>query len=71
MSRPANAAIGELDETFSTLYAKRGRPGFPAERLLRAMIVRLLYTIRSGRRLVDRPGALSVSIIFEGLAAQP
>src|SRR5271167_105265 len=49
-----NASLGELDRSFSALYEKLGRPSIPPERLLRAMMLQLLYTIRSERQLVER-----------------
>ncbi len=54
MRRLVNAALEELDGSFSRLYEKVGRPSIPPERLLRAMMLQLLYTIRSERQLVER-----------------
>ncbi len=42
-----------LDGAFCGLYEKLGRPSIPPERLLRAMMLQLLYTIRSERQLVE------------------
>jgi len=49
-----NAALGRLDAAFSKLYADEGRPSIPPERLLRASLLQLLYTIRSERHLMER-----------------
>jgi transposase len=49
-----NRVLAVLDGTFSTLYARIGRPSIPPERLLRAMLLQMLYTIRSERQLVER-----------------
>jgi transposase len=49
-----NATLESLDATFCRLYEKLGRPSIPPERLLRAMMLQLLYTIRSERQLVER-----------------
>jgi transposase len=54
MQRLTNAALAELDEAFSALYEGCGRPSIPPERLLRATLLQLLYTIRSERQLVER-----------------
>ena len=54
MRRLTNAALGELDGAFSALYEAIGRPSIPPERLLRATLLQLLYTIRSERQLVER-----------------
>ena len=39
---------------FSALYEGIGRPSIPPERLLRATLLQLLYSIRSERQLVER-----------------
>src|SRR5258706_1392682 len=49
-----NEALGSLDCEFSGLYSREGRPSIPPERLLRATLLQLLYTIRSERQLVER-----------------
>ena len=47
-------ALSDLDRTFSSLYEEFGRPSVPPERLLRATLLQLLYSIRSERQLVER-----------------
>lgn len=48
-------ALGELSPLFDALYAKRlGRPSIPPERLLRALLLQVLYSIRSERQLVEQ-----------------
>ena len=54
MRRLTNAALAELDQAFSALYERVGRPSIPPERLLRATLLQLLYSIRSERQLVER-----------------
>jgi transposase len=54
MRRLTNAALAELDARFSALYEAVGRPSIPPERLLRATLLQLLYSIRSERQLVER-----------------
>jgi transposase len=54
MRRLANAALAELDGAFSVLYEACGRPSIPPERLLRATLLQLLYSIRSERQLAER-----------------
>src|SRR3984885_7898434 len=54
MRRLTNAALAELDARFSALYERIGRPSIPPERLLRASLLQLLYSIRSERQLVER-----------------
>src|SRR3974377_1327275 len=54
MRRLTDAALAELDRAFSALYVGFGRPSIPPERLLRATLLQLLYSIRSERQLVER-----------------
>jgi transposase len=54
MRRLTNAALANLDGAFSALYEGCGRPSISPERLLRAMLLQLLYSIRSERQLVER-----------------
>ena len=61
MRQLVNAALEGLDGSFSGLYEKLGRPSIPPERLLRALMLQLLYTIRSERQLVER---LEFDILF-------
>jgi transposase len=49
-----NEALGQLDRTFAKLYADEGRPSIPPERLLRASLLQLFYSIRSERQLMER-----------------
>lgn len=49
-----NEALAELDGSFSRLYADEGRPSIPPERLLRASLLQLFYSIRSERQLMER-----------------
>jgi Transposase domain (DUF772) len=54
MRRLTNAALAELDGRFCALYEACGRPSIAPERLLRATLLPLLYSIRSERQLVER-----------------
>jgi hypothetical protein len=53
--RPIRAMVDEalerLDDTFDEIYRDVGRPSIAPERLLRAQLLMLLYTIRSERML--------------------
>jgi transposase len=49
-----NGALSKLDERFEKLYSKDGRPSIPPERLLRASLLQLFYSIRSERQLMER-----------------
>lgn len=49
-----NTALSALDGEFARLYSPLGRPSIPPERLLRASLLQLLYSIRSERQLMER-----------------
>lgn len=50
-----NDALKALDADFSELYAQdTGRPSIAPERLLRAMLLQAIYSIRSERQLMER-----------------
>jgi transposase len=55
--RPVKAMVEEclkeLDHTFAKMYASTGRPSIPPERLLKALLLQLLYSIRSERSLIE------------------
>jgi len=44
----------ELSPRFDTMYSVFGRPSIPPEQLLRALVLQLLYTIRSERLLMEQ-----------------
>jgi hypothetical protein len=46
-----NDALRSLDAEFSQLYAGEGRPSIAPERLIRASLLQILYSIRSERQL--------------------
>ena len=49
-----DAALGELGPQFDALYASSGRPSIPPEKLLRALLLQVLYTVRSERLLMEQ-----------------
>jgi transposase len=53
--------LKELSPTFNKLYAKSGRPSIPPEYLLRALLLQILYTIRSERLLMEQ---LDYNLLF-------
>src|SRR5664279_2007347 len=67
MRRLTNAALAELDARFSALYEAVGRPSIPPERLLRASLLQLLYSIRSERQVVERLEFDMLFRLFVGL----
>ena len=63
--RPIRAMVDEalkqLSPRFDAMYAKTGRPSIAPERLLRALLLQILYTIRSERMLVEQ---LDYNLLF-------
>lgn len=49
-----DTALKEIEPTFDDMYARVGRPSIPPEQLIRAMLLQILFTIRSERQLVER-----------------
>ncbi len=56
-----DVALKDLDRTFDGIYAKGGRPSIAPEKLLRALLLQMLYTIRSERQLMEQ---LDYNILF-------
>ena len=52
--RIVNDALAGLDAEFEVLYAKEGRPSIPPERLIRASLLQILFSIRSERLLMEQ-----------------
>ena len=52
--RITDRALERLSPRFGTLYIKFGRPSIPPEKLLRALLLQALYTIRSERQLMEQ-----------------
>lgn len=54
-------ALGALSPTFDAIYADHGRPSIPPEQLLRALLLQVLYTVRSERQLMEQ---LDYNLLF-------
>jgi len=50
-----------MGKEFDRLYAKTGRPSIPPERLLRALLLQIFYSVRSERLLMEQ---LSYNLLF-------
>lgn len=46
--------LREMSPRFDALYSRCGRPSIPPEQLLRALLLQVLYTIRSERQLMEQ-----------------
>jgi len=49
-----DTALEELGPRFDAIYASHGRPSIPPEKLLRALLLQALYTVRSERLLMEQ-----------------
>ncbi len=63
--RPIRVMVDEvlkaLSPAFSGLYSAFGRPSIPPEKLLRALLLQVLYTVRSERMLMEQ---LEYNLLF-------
>jgi transposase len=54
-------AVRRLSPRFESLYATTGRPSIPPEHLLRALLLQVLYSVRSERMLMEQ---LEYNLLF-------
>jgi len=57
----ADEALKNMSERFDAMYAKTGRPSIPPEKLLRAQLIQMMYSIRSERLLMEE---IDYSMLF-------
>jgi transposase len=57
----ADQALVQMSPLFDTLYAATGRPSIPPEKLLRAQLIQMLYSVRSERLLMEE---IDYSVLF-------
>ena len=53
--------LGRLNERFEQMYAATGRPSIAPEKLLRALLLQILYSVRSERLLMEQ---LDYNLLF-------
>src|SRR5450432_3822488 len=53
--------LKQLSRLFSKMYSEIGRPSIPPEKLLRALLLQVLYTVRSERMLMEQ---LEYNLLF-------
>jgi transposase len=53
--------LGNMSSLFDAMYADGGRPSIPPEKLLRAQLLQMLYSVRSERLLMEE---IDYSILF-------
>lgn len=59
--RLTDAALEELSPRFATMYSDIGRPSIPPEQLVRALVLQMLYSVRSERLLIEQ---LDYNLLF-------
>src|SRR5579864_502107 len=57
----ADEALDQMSPLFNALYATTGRPSIPPEKLLRAQLIQMLYSVRSERLLMEE---IDYSLLF-------
>ncbi len=61
MRTMVDAILVELSSQFDRLYSRVGRPSIPPEQLLRALLLQILYSVRSERLLMEQ---LDYNLLF-------
>src|SRR5262252_5585478 len=56
-----DTVLAELSSEFAKLYSPVGRPSIPPEKLLRALLIQILYSVRSERLLMEQ---LDYNLLF-------
>ena len=56
-----NDVLKEMSASFSRVYSTQGRPSIPPEQLVRALLLQILYSIRSERMLMEQ---LNYNLLF-------
>jgi len=49
-----NIVLLKISREFDKIYSVGGRPSIPPERLLRALLLQVLYTVRSERMMIEQ-----------------
>ena len=56
-----DALLSTMNREFEAVYARRGRPSVPPEMLLKALLLQILFSIRSERQLVE---AINYNLLY-------
>jgi transposase len=59
--RMVDGALGELTDRFAAVYSTEGRPSIAPEKLVRALLLQIFYSIRSERLLCEQ---LNYNLLF-------
>lgn len=61
IKRRTDRILAAMNDRFAAAYSHTGRPGVPPERLLKALLLMALYSIRSERQLCE---AIDLNLLF-------
>ena len=61
MRAMVDRALASISDGFSEIYSTTGRPSIPPERLLRALLIQILFSVRSERQLMEQ---LEYNLLF-------
>ena len=64
----ADRILQDMRRDFDAAYAKTGRPGIPPEQLLKALLLRALFSIPSERRLME---AIEFNLLYRWFVDLP
>jgi transposase len=59
--QPCDRMLKQLSAQFEKMYSEMGRPSIAPEKLLRALLLQVLYTLRSERLLMEE---LNYNLLF-------
>ena len=65
----ADEALKQMSSRFDAIYGSEGRPSIPPERLVRAVLLQMLYSVRSERMLMEQMEYNLLFRWFVGLSA--
>jgi transposase len=63
-----NEALAKLNDLFNEIYAEHGRPSIPPEKLMRALLLQVFYSVRSERQICEQLRYNMLYRWFVGLA---
>lgn len=61
IKKDVDAILRDMNGLFTEMYAQRGRPSIPPERLLKAKVLMALYTVRSEHLFIEQ---LQYNLLF-------
>jgi transposase len=61
-----DALLATMNREFEAVYARRGRPSVPPEMLLKALLLQILFSIRSELYDVNYSGRSATTILAGG-----